>query len=333
VNKLFENRNINSGRQIELDIARGLAVLFMIAVHILEVFSNEQVTSSLYGSIIGFLGGPPAAPVFMFLLGAGIIYSSKSEPYILLKRGIIIFLGGYLLNFLRGTMPNLIGYVFTSENELFDQSIIELISVDILQFAGLTLIYFSIIKKLKSNLVVVLITGVVFCLVNLLLSSIKIENLFLSTFTTLIWGSGKTSYFPFLSWIIYPIAGYTFGSFLIRCSNKLKFYLILFFTGLISFLGSGFLTVGLFNIDIGLLDEYSYYHHNILGNIVFLSFVLTWVSFLFFISKWFFGVLKTTIERWSRNVTSIYFIHWILIGNIVIFVGMNNSNLFFPVML
>ncbi len=230
-------------------------------------------------------------------------------------------------------MPNLIGYVFTNENELLNLSIIELMSVDILQFAGLTLIYFSIVKKLKLNLVVVLITGVVFCLVNLLLSSIKIENILLSTFTTLIWGSGETSYFPFLSWIIYPITGYAFGAFLIRSSNKSKFYLILLVTGLISLLGSGFMIAGLFNIDIGLVDEYSYYHQNILGNIVFLSFVMTWVSFLFFISKWFFGIFKSTIERWSRNVTSIYFIHWILIGNLVIFVGMNNSNLVFTIII
>lgn len=58
---------------MELDIARGLAVLFMIAVHITLVFSNDHVKSSLYGLTIEFLGGIPAAPVFMFVLGVGVL--------------------------------------------------------------------------------------------------------------------------------------------------------------------------------------------------------------------------------------------------------------------
>ncbi|MCG8569349.1 MAG: DUF1624 domain-containing protein [Spirochaetes bacterium] len=326
MNKLFDEMNINSGRQIELDIARGLAVLFMIAVHILEVFSNEHIIASLYGSIIEFLGGPPAAPVFMFLLGIGIEYSTKSKPHILLKRGLIILLAGYLLNILRGSLPNLIGFIFTENNEFLQSAIKEFVSIDILQFAGLTLIYFSLVKKLKINLVIMIIMGIVFSAMNLILINIKTDHLLLSAFSGLVWGSSKISYFPFLSWIIYPIAGYFFGTFLIKCLNKSKLYLIILIFSLILFLTLGVTIVGLLNIDIGLTDEYSYYHHNIFGSMIFLSFIMLWISFLFFISKGFVGVIKTTVERWSRNVTSIYFIHWVLIGFLTIFLGMNTSN-------
>jgi uncharacterized membrane protein len=327
LNKLFDKESINPGRQIELDIARGLAVLFMIAVHVLEVFSNEHVIGSLYGSITEFLGGPPAAPVFMFLLGVGIIYSTKSEPHILFKRGLIIFLAGYLLNILRGSIPNLIGYILTNNNDLLEDSIRELISVDILQFAGLTLIYFSIVKKLKVNLVIMFITGVIFCAFNFLLLNIKTDSLLFSAFSGLIWGAGELSYFPFLSWIIYPIAGYCFGTFLIRCANKSKFYLNMLFSGLILFLSFAVAIVYLSKIDVGFINEYTYYHHTIFGSLIFLSFTIFWISLLFLISKGFVGVIKTTVERWSRNVTSIYFIHWVLIGNLTLLLGLNTSNL------
>ena len=316
---LFEKTKVNFSRQLELDIAKGLAVIFMIAVHVLEEFSNEQVVLSPFGMIIEFLGGPPAAPVFMFLLGTGIVYSSKFESFLLFKRGIIIFFGGYILNIFRGTLPSLIAYSLTKDNLLVYQSFIEFVSVDILQFAGLTLIYFAIVKKLRLNLRGILATAFLFCIINIFVN-MKIDNLFFASFCSLIWGANEISYFPFLSWIIYPIVGYCFGTFLIRCKDKTKFYLILLIVGLFFLLCFGFTIIGLFGIDLGMNDEYSYYHHNIWGNIVFLSFVIVWISFMFFISKGLVGILKSFVIRWSKNVTEIYFIHWIIIGYLSIFI-------------
>ena len=313
MNSLFEKTNINTSRQIELDIARGLAVLFMITVHVLGEFSNEQVTSSLFGAIVEFLGSPPAAPVFMFLLGAGIVYSKKSTPALLFKRGVIILLGGYILNFLRGTLPSLIAYALEGNNEFLALSVTEFISVDILQFAGLALIYFAIVQKLKLNLKGILITGFVFCFINLF-ATMKIDNLLFATFCSLFWGANELSYFPFLTWIAYPIFGYCFGTFLIRCKDKSKFYSILLAVGLLSLVGFGFIFTEFFGFDLGMTDDYAYYHHDIFGNIILLSFILIWISLLFFASKGFVGVLKSTVQRWSKNVTKIYFIHWILIG-------------------
>lgn len=52
-----------------VDLARGLAVLFMILVHTLEVYAHPAVANSPFGETIKFFGGPPAAPVFMMLMG------------------------------------------------------------------------------------------------------------------------------------------------------------------------------------------------------------------------------------------------------------------------
>ena len=64
-------------RQVELDIAKFLAILFMILNHCLMVtkgFNNSisKATDMIIGHL---LGCPFSAPVFMFCMGVGIVYS------------------------------------------------------------------------------------------------------------------------------------------------------------------------------------------------------------------------------------------------------------------
>jgi uncharacterized membrane protein len=72
------NVTTQENRLMSIDLARGLAVFFMIAVHTLDVFACQEVKNSVLGQIIEFLGGPPAAPVFMTLMGFSFIFSRKS---------------------------------------------------------------------------------------------------------------------------------------------------------------------------------------------------------------------------------------------------------------
>ena len=317
---LLGKDNVNSGRQPELDIARGLAVLFMVAVHVLELFSDEAVVSSIYGTIVGFLGAPPAAPVFMFLLGTGIVYSKKNEAGSLLKRGCLIFLAGYLLNILRGSVPWLIYYSMIKDGAVLPEALNEFVYIDILQFAGLAFVYFAFLKKIRANALFIIISGVLFIFLNSVLVDLKTDNTAVSALSGLIWGSSGLSFFPFLSWIIYPIAGCLFGLILIRCVNKKKLYSVMLAMGLILFLVFCGIFIGLLNIDVGMVDEYKYYHHGLAGNLIYLSFILLWLSLLYWVSALFTGPVKSTIERWSRNVTPIYFIHWILLGNLTLFI-------------
>ena len=85
---LFSTEKINSGRQKELDFAKGLAIIFMIIVHVNEVYQNSNLEGGIYNRFIEFIGSPPAAPIFMFLLGVGIVYSKNISANILFNRGI-----------------------------------------------------------------------------------------------------------------------------------------------------------------------------------------------------------------------------------------------------
>ncbi len=315
---LWAAEPVNTERRKELDLARGLAVVFMVAVHVLETFADNSVVNSAAGYIIEFLGEAPAAPVFMFLMGAGIVYSKKSSASVLLKRGCLLVVLGYLLNVLRDTLPNVWALVFHLQEHFPDDWKYEIISVDILPFAGLALIFFSFVKKVRMKKWVLAALPAVFSAVNILTASIKVERYVPMALSGLLWGSSSISFFPFLSWILYPVAGYFFGSVLIRCANKTQLYFIMLFSGL-----SVYVLLMFVNLDglyfNGVFSE-EYYHQGMLYGLKTLGFVIFWIGLLFFASKFFTGTAEKILIRWSRHVTPFYFIQWIIIGHLALLI-------------
>lgn len=322
---LLANEEINKGRQKELDISKGLAVIFMIAVHVLEVFSVESCRESSGGFIVEFFGTGLAATVFMFLLGVGIIYSNNSEPKKLIKRGIVILLMGYVLNILRGSIPCIVENLIKGEAINTNIALYEFIKIDILQFAGLVFIFFGIIKYLNLSKKAIFILVILMVSMNLLVPHMIPNNIISKAFTGLIWGSSEISYFPFITWIIYPVAGYIWGGYLIRCINLKRFYKLNLFNSAWIFALSFYLVVIELKIDIGTVEAYGYYHHHILGSVVFLSLLIFWISIIYFMKKFIPKTLMNILERCSRNVTKIYFIHWCLIGWLTLFIEVNTQ--------
>ena len=102
---IFTKEKSNEGRQKELDFAKGIAIVFMIWVHINESYLSELASNGMYSKVIEILGSPPAAPIFMLLLGTGIVYSKRSTAIVLFKRGTYLLGLGYILNFLRDFVP------------------------------------------------------------------------------------------------------------------------------------------------------------------------------------------------------------------------------------
>ena len=321
----MENK-INGGRQYELDSARGLAILFMIAVHCLEAFSNNNtIDRSPYGIIVEFLGSFTSATVFMILLGVGIIYSKNAKPGLLFKRGVILIAIGYLLNLARGFLPMLLSWKMSGSAEWIPYLMIEPFRIDILQFAGLTFIFFGLMKKinLKPAAYVGVLVG--FEILNILLQKygfyfhdiMDYQNpgYYLAAFTGLFWGTSELSSFPFLSWIFYPILGYLFAEYLIKQDESTKKRL---YTGVLAasalIFTAVFLLCRYFGIDYGWDTDPAFYHHTVLGNLVFGLAAFLLISVVFFINRYLPGLIKKTLTRWSRNVTQIYFIQWVLIG-------------------
>ncbi|MGN0137377.1 MAG: hypothetical protein ACI381_02035, partial [Candidatus Methanomethylophilaceae archaeon] len=57
-----------------------------------------------------FLGGPAAAPAFMFCMGVTVMFSRRRSPADHIRRGFILLMMGYLLNALNGWIAMSIGY-------------------------------------------------------------------------------------------------------------------------------------------------------------------------------------------------------------------------------
>ncbi|KIQ81894.1 heparan-alpha-glucosaminide N-acetyltransferase domain-containing protein [Aeromonas sp. L_1B5_3] len=311
---MFSPDKVNSGRQPELDIARGLAVLFMIIIHVQLVFANAGVWDTLLADINDFNGDIPAAPMFMFLLGIGINYSRKNQPASMAWRGLALLCTAYLLSFVRGFIPNVIMGFNSADISYLYKGFNELMIVDILQFSGLAMIMFAGFNFFKFNKIAIGITGLVFALINILLLPVQTQTLPVSSLAGLFWGSNESSYFPFLTWAFYPIAGYIFGDYLIRCTDKRKFYLISGVVAAVVFFFGIYLFNFLFSIPTGMNLETGYYHHILTDNITFTGGVIFELAILSYLVRYVPGFIKDIAGRWSKNVTPIYCIHWVIIS-------------------
>lgn len=93
----------NRTRQIEFDLAKALAAIFMIFVHTYEMslfIANDTSGIGLaVATIIELLGSVLTAPLFMFAMGVGAVYSKHSKPDQYIKRATKIFGLGIFVNF------------------------------------------------------------------------------------------------------------------------------------------------------------------------------------------------------------------------------------------
>lgn len=147
----------------------------MVCVHLLITFGNEYTQfTSTYGQIVQFLGGIPAAPVFMFMLGVGIVYSKKTRPRLLAKRGAILIASGYILNIFRSFIPAYINALNWDDRPIDVSSIFyyNFFFVDILQFAGLTILFFAVAIKWNFSKRTYFLTLILFVIANLILKSL-----------------------------------------------------------------------------------------------------------------------------------------------------------------
>lgn len=309
IKKCFVPEDINTGLQRELDMAKGFAIAFMIWTHVFEQLSpqSEGIGVTLVRNI---LGGPFAAPIFMICLGVGICYSRKNMPADLLKRGINLLGIGLLLNVFRYVLPGLIQYAVLKEPKYLD-STFSLFSVDILQFAGLAFIFLAAAKRLKLNNFTLLIIGAFSSVLGMILRGVSTGNYVADQFIGFLWGTDTQTYFPFLNWIIFPIAGLIFGSYLRRCNDKRKLYLH------VTPLCLGIMLIYLIlTIRYGFmfLSGSSYYFLGLWDALFFVVLAILVFGLCYGIMQLFPKLSFRPLMGWSKRINSIYCIHWTLIG-------------------
>lgn len=310
---LKEPREIcNSGRQPELDIARGMAVIFMVMIHTVEYFWDWD--NEVFDKVANFFGSPPAAPVFMFLLGCGIVYSRHSDAGQIFKRGLKMLGLSYIFNAFVYVLPYAISALINQDMEILAESWTQIYDADILQFAAIAFLFFAIVKKLKLKPWMILIVATVITGIGMLLNALvpEVEAYVLQAVTGPFWGTHEGSYFPFTSWILYPVAGYIFADVLKRTSDKKKLYLIVSPIGAAVYLIMTFILLNFYEWDL-LMDSEYYYTQNIFFNIMFVGFVFFWLGLCFAASHIIVKPVMKVLEKLSSNVTVIYVCQYVLI--------------------
>lgn len=220
----FSSEPVNKGRQDELDIAKGMAIIFMVWCHTLRTLGGN--TESILGFFVdGILGGPFAAPVFMISMGIGINFSRRSTPKYMAIRGLKLLFYAYLLNFCRYTVPSIILYLITKKDEFISCIGNDFGEVDILQFAGISFILFAIFKKIKIPDFFLLSTAELLSLFGTLLKDISTKITWLNCILGLFWKAQNRSYFTLFHWLIFPVVGYFLGDLIKKCTDKKYAYL------------------------------------------------------------------------------------------------------------
>ena len=292
------------------DLLKGIAVLLMIQVHVIELFSTDAINSSRIGHILLFIGGPPVAPVFAVIFGYYIFSSNKTTSQFFF-RGLKVFGLAMLLNLALN-----FNLLFSVSNGIFNIDVWPYIfGVDILHFAGLSLLLIALLKKqLETNLW--LVGGLILLSVFLgqtLIAFIPNNDL-LKYVTSFFYGSTTWSYFPLFPWLTYPLLGILFYkliyvvdiSFLQKRNFKIVVYMLF----------SLFLVLTIpYAISIS-SDLLRYYHHDSIFTLWIIVFMIFYVFLVNEMNSIFGQTNLFKYIAWlGKHVTFVYVIQWILIGN------------------
>lgn len=312
---------ITKKRQLLPDFLKGLAVIFMIQVHITELFLIPDTSSTLQ-KISYFLGGPPAAPIFMCIMGY-FLNQKKNNSIILIKRGLKLILLGFLINLLMNL--NLIyHYIYLDYKVNIWRYIF---GVDILFLAGLSTITLAIFRnfgKFRNALLILFL--LLINILNSFLTSPVFENNVSKYLMAYIWSYEDWSYFPLFPWVTYPVLGYLYKDYEEKILNlnllKYKYYFLVLWA--IVFILS-------IEYSINITSNLSiYYHHNLIFVFYTIFFL---VGFILINNEYIINFKSSIFTKWvnwiGENVTLIYAIQWFIIGNIGTLIYKSQSEKYF----
>ena len=294
------------------DVLKGLAVLLMIQVHVMEQLVNPDLFESTIGKISLFLGGVPAAPVFMIVMGYFVGFT-KANPLRMVKRGLLLFGGGILLNILLN-FSYMIGFIKTGYPDFIPGSIF---GVDILPLAGLSLIILGGLRKISNRPLFLLSIALLIVGLTPFINN-AVDNLSAGKYVTaFLGGTAEWSYFPIFPWLAYPLIGMAWHAFGLQRWKLISGWakgIILGISGLGFIIG---MKMG-FEVSTVLTE---YYHHNIVFSLWALSFVAIMVYVLSLMNIEENPLRVAFLSFMGKEVTLIYVIQWVLIGNIAAWLG------------
>ncbi|WOI38319.1 heparan-alpha-glucosaminide N-acetyltransferase domain-containing protein [Alteromonas sp. CI.11.F.A3] len=308
-------------RLLTFDFARGILIILMVLVHVLDFYGDTSTRESLVGSTIRLLANWQVAAWFVFIMGMFITYSGQQSLSTGLKRALGLFALGYALNIARGSIPMWLSLQFglvTQEQLGSYTPTTEFFIVDILQFAGLALACCLLVKHLLPEPKHWLISALLVTFASPSIWDTSTGWIYIDSVLKLLFGNvNQGAMFPLFPWLAYPLVGMAFGHWLRKSCNIREFFQKSLWVG------TAIIAVGL---PITITDTAYHMASNMRpgpGMVISLTggaLVFLWLcqrltenqSANRFVSLLCF---------WGRNVTTYYVIQWLLIGWGLMLVG------------
>lgn len=302
-------------RLYELDLLKAMAVIGMIMCHPVyclgeHIPGHEQDVRYFIADV--FFGEYFAvAHAFMFAMGVCIVFSGKNKPADLIRRGIRLYVMGYLLNFFRyGIYAIADGLI---EGQFHEDTVYSIVVLDIFHFAGMALIATGIFQWLKLKEIHIFFIGVILSVLGGFLAftycGTPVMNYLLGHFITT---TEDESCFVFFNWYIFVAAGLLFGTILKKTEDTDRLYRRLLYASLPVMSVYIILTV-VFGANFLTKNQW-YYATSLPGSAGLLSIDLVLLSAFYFLLKKVDVSGLSVFITMSRNTTSIYWIHWCIIG-------------------
>ena len=303
---------MTTGRSRTADFLKGVALIAMVQLVLVEFFARPVILNGLLGKISLFIGGPPVAPVFLAIMGYYVAHQ-RHTFWQLVVRGVKLIVLGILLNIARN------GYLLVkliSEKTGGDVWHI-VFGTDILILAGISLVAMAIvIRILRGHVLAYLGLIIVFLLLQYIIPPVE-KSLPHSIVVPFFYGKYPHAQFPFIPWFAYVLAGYTFYLFKrffvadqFKHSNTIKIILL-------SLSGVLLLLTLPFGYSVS-IHHSLFYHHGILFFWFCANYMFWWLLSARAIVDRVDNKITGYFEFIGKNVTAFYVIFMVLAGNFAV---------------
>lgn len=310
-------------RIIGFDLARGVAVLGMIGIHVQRHWAAEATWTTPLGSALTLLGGPLAAPVFMVLMGASLAWSRRTSGRSLALRGLGLLVGGYLLNLARGPLAIGAGQalgLIGPEGRLgpYDAWWVATI-VDILQLAGVALVCIAGLRRvLPARPLPWLLLAAVAVFTAPLLAGIRTGEPLLDAALAVLWATEPNSFYPLLPWGAFPLLGVGLGLAVRAAADPWRELRRWGIAGIALAVVGAWLVLR----EEVVIDAFVYWRMAPWLVPGILGIVLPWLVVCFAVGERAPGWLPVrALAAVGRRVTRIYVLHWLIVAWGLPFVG------------
>ncbi len=306
-------------RIISLDLARGFTVLFIAPIHAMLLYSEPAVRETWIGTIFRLIAEGPGAQLFMVLMGISFYLSTNKSRRTIFSKIVLLLFAGYLLNFLKFTLPILLG-VFPNQL-LGDLNIVpgtqgaiqSILIGDIFHFAAIALGVLVLVSWASTNHILPFLFGIIICFASPLFWDITSVSPGANYLLALTGGKPPQVFFPLFPWLAYPLTGYVLGYFIKDGCSLLSFMPV----------GIIFIVIGIFIIKYFFPCVDVSFYRTCPGHCLYhIGIVVVWLG----IWEWLYNRISYNpffelLNHLSRHITLLYILQWILIFSLLPFVG------------